>query len=49
MRYVAYVPRDYKPETQWPLIVFLHGGFADGNDWLHPRFYDLPRGAALCG
>jgi predicted peptidase len=45
---VVYVPRNYAPEKQWPVILFLHGGFANGNDGLHPLFYDLPRGADCC-
>jgi predicted peptidase len=42
MRYVVYVPRDYAPEKQWPVILFLHGGFAGGKDGFRPLFLTLP-------
>jgi predicted peptidase len=32
--YVVYVPRDYKPDQRWPLIVFLHGMGERGSDGL---------------
>jgi len=32
--YCLYVPRDYDPARQWPLIVFLHGAGERGNDGL---------------
>src|SRR5438105_1033472 len=36
MSYVVYVPWDYAPEKQWPVILFLHGGGADGHDGFKP-------------
>jgi predicted peptidase len=35
-RYVLYVPRDYRPDKAWPLIVFLHGAGERGDDGLIP-------------
>jgi predicted peptidase len=32
--YVLYVPREYKPDHQWPLVVFLHGMGERGSDGL---------------
>jgi predicted peptidase len=32
MLYVVYIPRDYSPDKQWPVILFLHGGAAEGTD-----------------
>lgn len=32
MPYVVYVPRDYTPTKQWPVILFLHGAGERGND-----------------
>ena len=29
---VLYVPRDYDPRQEWPLVVFLHGVGECGND-----------------
>ncbi|MCA9060841.1 MAG: dienelactone hydrolase family protein, partial [Planctomycetaceae bacterium] len=31
-RYVLFVPKDYKPDRPWPLIVFLHGAGERGSD-----------------
>jgi predicted peptidase len=42
MRYVVYVPHDYTPERQWPVILFLHGAYADGQDGFAPVFTTLP-------
>jgi predicted peptidase len=36
--YVVYVPRDYSPDKQWPVILYLHGGSADGTDGFHQVF-----------
>src|SRR5947209_15726732 len=36
MRYVVYVPRNFAPEKQWPVILFLHGAAAAGHDGLRP-------------
>ncbi len=33
-RYVVYVPHEYTPEKEWPLIVFLHGAGERGDDGL---------------
>jgi predicted peptidase len=30
--YVVYVPRDFDPHKQWPVILFLHGSGERGND-----------------
>src|SRR5207245_2877763 len=49
MAYAVYVPRDYAPEKQWPVILFLHGGLISGHDGLLPVFADLPRGGDCCG
>ena len=32
--YVLYVPREYKPDQRWPVIVFLHGMGERGSDGL---------------
>lgn len=33
---VLYVPRDYDPDEEWPLVVFLHGAGERGDDgWTH--------------
>jgi len=32
MPYVVYVPRNYTPEKQWPVILFLHGAGEVGTD-----------------
>jgi predicted peptidase len=42
MRYVVYVPRNYVPEKEWPVILFLHGGWAEGEDGFRPLFLTLP-------
>jgi predicted peptidase len=34
MPYVVYVPRDYVPEKQWPVILFMHGSGEQGTDGL---------------
>ncbi|MCS7310065.1 MAG: alpha/beta hydrolase-fold protein [Armatimonadetes bacterium] len=34
MPYVVYVPRDYTPSKQYPVILFLHGAGERGNDGL---------------
>jgi predicted peptidase len=47
MLYVVYVPRNYTPDKQWPVILFLHGGFTEGHDGFHPLIYTLPTGADL--
>jgi len=37
MPYVVYVPRDYSPDKQWPVILALHGaGESAGRDGLRP-------------
>jgi predicted peptidase len=33
-RYQVYVPADYDPSRQWPVILFLHGGGETGSDGL---------------
>lgn len=33
-RYQVYVPADYTPARRWPVILFLHGGGAQGDDGL---------------
>ena len=42
MLYVVYVPRDYTPDKQWPVILFLHGGGTAGDDGFYPVFSTLP-------
>jgi len=38
--YSLYVPENYTPQQNWPLIVCLHGGYGQGNEyiwtWLRP-------------
>jgi predicted peptidase len=34
MPYVVYVPRNYTPDAQWPVILFLHGSGEIGSDGL---------------
>ena len=38
--YSLYVPENYTPERQWPLIICLHGGYGAGSEyimtWLRP-------------
>jgi phospholipase/carboxylesterase len=38
--YSLYVPENYTPDRTWPLIVCLHGGYGQGNEyiwtWLRP-------------
>ncbi|MGE0825273.1 MAG: hypothetical protein AB7G75_36740 [Candidatus Binatia bacterium] len=38
--YSLYVPEQYTPDKNWPLIVCLHGGYGQGNEyiwtWLRP-------------
>jgi predicted peptidase len=36
MLYVVYVPEDYSPEKQWPVIMFLAGSGHGGNDGYSP-------------
>jgi predicted peptidase len=33
-RYVVYVPNNYTPKKQWPLVLFLHGSGERGDDGL---------------
>ncbi len=35
-RYAVYLPREYNPNTKWPLILFLHGSGERGDDGLQP-------------
>jgi pimeloyl-ACP methyl ester carboxylesterase len=39
-QYSLYVPENYTPQQSWPLIVCLHGGYGQGNEyiwtWLRP-------------
>ena len=32
--YTVYVPPDYTPDKQWPLMIVLHGGSSNGNLFL---------------
>lgn len=32
--YSLYVPENYTPERTWPLIVCLHGGYGQGNEYI---------------
>ena len=34
-RYVVYVPREFRPDRQWPVLLFLHGAGERGDDGLH--------------
>ncbi|MEO8218186.1 MAG: prolyl oligopeptidase family serine peptidase [Acidobacteriota bacterium] len=34
-RYVVYVPREYRPDRKWPVLLFLHGAGERGSDGLH--------------
>ncbi|HKV55176.1 MAG TPA: hypothetical protein VJN94_11115 [Candidatus Binataceae bacterium] len=38
--YSFYIPENYSPERKWPLIICLHGGYGEGNEyiwtWLRP-------------
>lgn len=38
--YSLYVPESYAPQTNWPLVIGLHGGYGRGDDyiwtWLRP-------------
>jgi predicted peptidase len=34
MLYVVYVPRNYSPDKQWPVVLFLHGAGEVGSDGL---------------
>lgn len=35
-RYQVFVPRSYDPGVQWPVVLFLHGGGAEGTDGIQP-------------
>jgi predicted peptidase len=43
--YVVYVPRDWTPDTRWPVILFLHGAGERGTDGLRPT--EVGIGAAI--
>jgi len=45
--YVLYVPREYKPDQRWPLIVFLHGMGERGSDGLAQSEVGIGRGIRL--
>ncbi len=32
--YSLYVPENYSPARQWPLIICLHGGYGQGNEYI---------------
>lgn len=32
--YSLYVPENYSPDRQWPLIICLHGGYGAGNEYI---------------
>ena len=34
--YQIFVPREYDPANQWPVILFLHGGGEEGTDGIRP-------------
>ena len=40
-RYEVYVPIDYTPARQWPVIVYLHGNGWQGDDGVFPMAGDL--------
>lgn len=40
-RYQVYVPADYNPARQWPVIVYLHGNGGQGDDGVFPTAADL--------
>jgi predicted peptidase len=35
-RYQVYVPADYSADTEWPIVLFLHGSGERGNDGVRP-------------
>jgi poly(3-hydroxybutyrate) depolymerase len=39
--YVVYVPRDYTPDRDWPVILFLHGAGERGTDGFRQTEYGL--------
>jgi predicted peptidase len=41
--YQVYVPRDYTPEEDWPVILFLHGAGERGSDGIIPTEVGLGR------
>jgi predicted peptidase len=41
-RYQVYVPLDYTPGKQWPVIVDLHGNGAQGSDGIRQTAHFLP-------
>jgi predicted peptidase len=41
-RYQVYVPRDYDPAHEWPIILFLHGAGERGSDGLYQTEVGLP-------
>jgi predicted peptidase len=41
MVYVVYVPWDYTPEKQWPVILYLQGSTLEGTDGIKSMMYGL--------
>ena len=48
-RYQIYLPFDYTPAKQWPVILFLHGAGERGTDGLHLGWLGGRRGAGRAG
>ena len=46
-RFVVYVPREYDPSREWPLILFLHGAGERGDDGLKQTEVGLGRAVRL--
>ncbi len=47
MPYVVYVPRNYKPEGKWPVVMFLHGSGERGADGLKQSEVGLGRAVRM--
>lgn len=46
-RYEVYVPRDYDPKRDWPIILALHGGGEYGSDGIRPTVGGLAKAIRL--
>jgi predicted peptidase len=43
MKYLTYLPKDYKQKTSWPLVLFLHGAGERGDDLDLVKTHGLPK------